>query len=386
MEKEKTFLGSRPQYDDFEHLLADQYLTEISNDQERIKKLKATFLLAIKNRNDKTALKLLTLIDKAIHEKERGIAEGSNGDKHLGNASDRADRDFRDWLMQIYWQLPDKKSCQNPKYPALLDMKSWILNQIAHDWQKPYGRFGQEGPKINPISITAFRFLTAAFNSYPEGRHIPQNESEFEFKARGHYASEEEKEKIMDLLRKYDSDLKPEELEEWIKQSWIPYEFKRILAIARTRNGGRELWQKDMHNAELLEPLSPDKRTPAALDLFQRKCKIIAGMDQKVQKLINQMESKDYSGNREIRVAEYVLGEKKIIYNTIFEIIINIKLGPERPEALIRDNFGRAKRHIKKWLGENYFRKVILNMRGETTGLKLNQEFYGRQYYFTKRG
>jgi hypothetical protein len=191
--------------------------------------------------------------------------------------------------------------------------------------------------------------------------------------------------KILELIRKHDTRFKPEELVEWLEQPWIPHKFERILAIARTREGGPDLWQKDIRNTELLKSFSPDDRTEAAIDLYKRHCEIIAGLDEKVQGLFKRMRSDGLVKGEEIGGSEYVLGEEKVSYNNLFEIIIFIKMGPRYPEGLVRDNFGRAKRHIKKWLQENRSDKVILNMPGGETDLKLSEEFYGDRHYLTKR-
>jgi hypothetical protein len=162
MERKETFLESRPQYDDFDCLIADQLLTDMS-DKKRIEILKKAFGLAIENYNDKVALKFLNLIDKAIHEKERGIAEGPDGDGHLGRASDRAGKQLCDYLMEIYWQLPDMKpdrhACRDIMRPTMLQTKFWILEQIAQDWQVNFIT-----REISDPSIRAFQFLIAAYD------------------------------------------------------------------------------------------------------------------------------------------------------------------------------------------------------------------------------
>ncbi|NQV00513.1 MAG: hypothetical protein HQ537_00070 [Parcubacteria group bacterium] len=377
--KEKeTFLESRPQHDNFEYLLANQFLTEAS-DEGKIKKLKKVFGLAVEYRNDEAALKLLTLIDKAIYEKERRIAEGPGGDGHLGRAYGRAKRQLYDYLMEMYWQLPDMKpdrhDCRDIMCPTMLQTKFWILEEVILNWQPE-----EQG------AVRTFQFLIAAYEPLSKDWQTPVENAEFKIKSKGRWVSQEERGEILKLIRRQNTRFKSGEIEKWIKQPWIPHEFEKILAIARTRNGGPKLWQDDIRNAELLKLFSPDERTEAAINLFQRECKIIAEIDQKVQKLINQMTSEDYSGREEIGGSEYVLGKRGIIYNTIFEIIIHIKLRPDCPEALVRDNFGRAKRHIKKWLKENHFRKVTLNMRIEGTDFKLNGEFYGDHHHLAKKG
>lgn len=390
-EEKETFLGTRPStFKPFEYLIADQLLTDMP-DEKRIKKLKEVFILAVRIDNDEAAVKLLKLINKAYQEKEIAIAKGPQGNGHLGRAGQRAIYQFRDWLKEIYWQLPDMKSERQASRPVMrptmLQTKLWILEQIIDSWE-PKSRYYLRKATRDPAeeSLEAFRFLIAAFVPFSKNYQPRPGESKFEIKARGRKVSEEERNKILELLRNQNVVFTPEELEEWLKQPQLPFDFERTLAIARTRKGGAELWRADIRNAQLVKPLSPDGRTEAALDLHNQHCQLIAGVDQKVQELIAQMHTGSFGRAEEIGASEYVLGEIKLGYQNLFEFKISVEVAAEHPEGLVRDNFGRAKRHIQKWLQENRSHRVGLHMEGGKTKLVLEDGLYGDHHFIFKKG
>ncbi len=369
MKKEETFLKTQPGKDDFSHLLADRLLTQMS-DKQRIGKLKEVFLFAAQNNNDPTARETLIQIERAYQEMSRKF-------------NDLVMTDFTDYLMGIYWLMPDTEiradTAQGTRsYSTMLQTKFWILGKIASEWRPDY-----MNTKITEESIRAFRFLIAAFKplrkeTWPNQR---SGESEFEFKARDRWVSKEEKEKILEMLRGQDDRFKPEELEFWMAQPHLPYEFERILAIARTRKGDQELWRKDIQNAKLVAPFRPGERTEAAINFLLCFGDIIAGIDRKVQELLKQMKASGWVGSEKIGGSEYVLGDVEIDnYFTLFKISLKIKVESVHPEDLVRDNFGRARRHIEKCLIENAAHQIILNMSGGETEIQLSETFSGKDY------
>jgi len=369
----KTFLESYPSHDSFERLMANQLLTNMLA-EDRLKTLKETFLQAAKNRNDEAAEKLVKLIGKAYSQKEKKIAEGPDGDHHLGKATNRAKRQLYDYLIDVYWQLPDAKVSREFNCSTMLRTKFCILEHIIQDWQTE-SSFGT----LRDIekSIKAFRFLIAAFRPLSKKRYPHEGESESEIKARGRWVSQEEKDKILGLIRKYDIGFKPEKLAEWLKQPYLPTEFKKALAIARTRNGGPKLTQKDIRNTELLEPFSPEERSSAAIDLYIQFGQKVVILDLKVQKLLEQMKSGDWLNREEIGASECV--EDKILFSypdfNLSSIKITVSLKSDRSRELGRDICGRARRHIEKWksaLEENI--KVVLDVLGGKENLKMTLE------------
>lgn len=375
----KDFRSYNSEPDGFKNLVATKILREMiletEDDQEKIEKIKDLFWLAYHAHEDKTALYLLKLIEKAYDFKETNIAEGPGGDRHLTNAARRADRQFRDLLMAIYWLLPDKKVDKGEherhrghKKAIMLQTKFYILEQITKEW-----RPSRENAE------RAFRFLIAAYKPLGEGWR--SNGEEFQEKSEGRWVSPEEQKQIISLIKEQDARFNPEELEKWMKQPSLPSEFERILAIARTRNGGWNLWRADIRNAELVRPFVPEERSEAAIELFKRDAETKASVDRSVQKLIESMtEGHSWSGREEIGKSEYVLGKIEFKYNHLFEVIISIQVDSEYPEALFQDNFGRARRHINSWIKEHHPFKIHLIMTGGQTNAEETDTLQGESY------
>ncbi len=395
-QREKAFLGNLQRVD-FKSikpswLIAEEFLIEMT-DKERIKKLKEFFWLMSKHSNDKAAAEFLTLLEKAYQIKEKNIAESPDGDGHLGDARDRANRQFRDWLRdKVYWQLPDTKIAASAQFPfgdehgsIMLQTKYWILEQIVQDWVNPEGSFGtRAGMRTSSkISKDAFDFLIAAYEPLPEDRQTLAKNAEFKTKSKGRWVSKDEKDKISDLIREYDTRFEPKELEEWMKQPWIPYEFEKTLAKARTRAGGHDLWRKDIGNAELVKPFDPDNRSEAAINFFKCCGDVIAELDHKVQKLLKQMTAGagEWTTREKIGDSRYVLGEIKVDnYYSPLEFMLKINVEHEYSEALVCDNFERAKRHIEKWLQDNPSYKIRLSMKGGETDVNLPETLSGESH------
>ncbi len=375
--------------DEFKKLVANKTLGEIfletENDREKIVQIKNLFWLACKSNEDKAMLYLLKLLEKTYDFKEQHIAEGPNGDHHLGNAARRAERQFNDWLMDIYWQLPDKKidkewehgGHREYKKAIMLQTKFYILERIAKEWET------SQWTSIDSFSEKdverAFRFLIAAYEPLGEGcRSVGE---EFKEKSEGRWVSPEEQKQIISLITEQDTRFNPEELEKWMEQPSLPSEFERILAIARTRNGGRNLWRADIRNAELVRSFVPEERSEAAIELFKRNAETKAAVDRCIQKLIEEMtDGHSWSHREEIGKSEYVLGNIDFKYNHLFEVIISIQVDSEYPEALFQDNFGRATRHIKAWLkGHTPFR-IHLVMTGGQTNAQETDMSQGESY------
>jgi len=252
MKKEGTFLRENLAYYPLKsikcnHLIADLFLTE-ADDEERIEKLKQLFRMMAEYENDETALELLKLIEKALRLKEKNIARMPDSDGHLGNAAYQAVCQFRDWLMdEIWWKLPSE----------IINTKLWILEEIINDWRpKRTSRLGQN----ESSSLKVFCFLITAYNP---SRLDYSDVVKYGFaeKSKGRQVSPEEKKGILALFQKRNKFFKSEELEEWIIHPGLPYDIERVLAIARTRNGGLEgwttrensIWRDDIKNAKLVK-------------------------------------------------------------------------------------------------------------------------------------
>lgn len=265
-EKEKTFLEVSPKEQDFRLLIADDLLTKMPP-EERLNVFKEMFMMAAKNHNDEAASELLSLIGKEYQRKERKISDETY--HHYGNADNRADADFCEYLRSIYWELPDKKKVSErrqhsspyeyiPEYgPALLQTKAKIIELWMKQWARYDYNTGQKCFKeVNKESLRAFRFLIAVYA--PRGKDWLKQpyESEDEIKARGRMVFKEEQDEIFKLFRETtDVYFTPEIAEKWLKMPNVPEEIRKIFRIAWIRNGGQELFDRCMKNAEIVKSL-----------------------------------------------------------------------------------------------------------------------------------
>ncbi len=243
-EKEKGYLELSPDERDYRLLVADKLLTGISS-ETRIEIFKNAFLKAARDYNDEAAYGLLGVIGEEYSFKEKKIAEETN--KHYGDAVQRANLGFGDYLRNVYWELPDKEqinaNCSNyldRRYRStLLRIKAYILRICVGQWASYYdGRICFE--EVNEKSRKIFSFLVNAYNGL-EG---------LEFRR---YVSKEEQDEILKLFReKTNSFFTPEIAEKWLSLPNVPEEIRKIFRISWIRNGGQELFDRCMKNAEIV--------------------------------------------------------------------------------------------------------------------------------------
>jgi len=359
-----------------DRLIADQLLEKL-NAKKKISELKKLFKSATKHHNDKVAVELLNLLDEALYMEEKEIAERPDGDRHLGNAHNRATRQLRDWLMEIYWELPDMKivaSGQHPyddeHRPTMLQTKYWILEQIIQDWSKPEGRFGtRAGRKTSSkISKDAFDFLITAFAS-PSADSFSKEESKFGTMAKERLVSGKEKEKIIKLIEKHDTFFSVSEIEEWLEQFTLPLEIEKRLALARIRKNPDQ-WRKDVKKAKLVKRLRLDQFSEYALDHCYNYCQQLLIHEKAIQKLIKMMQEGKFSSTTcQIGKSEAVVAEKiEHLFNDLSfrGLTIKILLKDNCSKELGMDIAGRARRHIKNWIPENWpWRKYQLTARDQ---------------------
>jgi len=331
-----------------DHLL-EEILFETKDDQKRISKIKILFSKAYQNHEDESSLYLLKFIEKAYELKERNIAEAHKGNKHLGDVVYRAIRQFRDYLMKTYWQLPDMKSIvtglhsiDDELHPTMLETKFWILKEIANDWR----------PKRNADSVIekeaserAFKFLVEAYNGIQSNNS--KNKSRTNHQQR--FVSVKERKKIIELIKKYDSNFGQKELEELIQDPSLPFNIEKTLAIARTRNDGPESWRRDIQNAEILKSFSPNKRTPTSIKLQKKLGRENATLDDEVKALIVKMQESGLAERHEIGASEYVVGAIEFEIIDLTTVIISVQSESGCSKELSDDVHGRARRHIQKW-------------------------------------
>jgi len=378
-EKKETFLGmdlKNAGSPEGYKVFLDQILTNLSP-EERIFEIEKVLNVVIRARNDKVAVFLLELLEKAYQAKiEADLERTEEKWKHEKDIRERTWASFRGYLKKLYWTLPDQKQIDTrydrlanghvPVWgPALVEAKLWILKKLIGEWQL--------SPSA-PGSWEAFRFFIAAYRPLPKDYLKREGESDDEMQARGRQVYEEERKGILDLIRQHTGCLfKPDNLEEWISQPYVPEEIKQILVIARARNGGAELVERDIRNNKLLACFEPDKRSPAALALFKGFGNRIAGFDLVVQELLQAMQPSGWDfGSDKIGESDYVAGTISIEYPELGELVVKVELKPDCTEELGRDIFGRARRHLEQWCKKHTVKQVKLCVCGGKADLFLD--------------
>jgi len=333
--KSETFFKIDSAKSSFLDMIADRFITSLSI-TERVDEIRETFELAVRSHNDEAALGLLRVLDRVycVLDPEK----------------------FHSWLKDFYWDLPDAKKVGtrynefSKKYDdvfeaTLVETKMYMIGQIIHEW-KP--------EELTESSIDAFRFIIAAFEPRPKEWRKQEGGSVYETMTQGRRVYKEEKDRILQMIRTHvEWRQKTEHLNQWIKQPAVPYEIQKVLIIARARNGGMELALEDIRHSEILQPLGTDKRSQAALELHKKICLKIAVLDAEVSRLIVAMKKiHNYAKIDVIGASETVMGDIIISYpDPDFSLVrITVELEKDCTEALGRDIFDRARRHVEKWI------------------------------------
>ena len=148
------------------------------------------------------------------------------------------------------------------------------------------------------------------------------------------------------------------------------------MIIARARNGGSKLAQRDIRNAEFLAPFRLEKRSSGAIKLAEYLLYCVTQLDWKVEKLKKAMQNGWSFSWDKIGESEYVKGGTEIVFGSLHNLSIKITLPAECPEALGRDIFGRAKRHIEKWKEEDGAGIILsFQVEGGTADLRLSKTY-----------
>ncbi len=332
-------------------IFTDQILTGFPPDQ-RIAEIEKVLDVVACARNDKVAVFLLELLEKAYQAKIEADLEATEEKwKHKREIRERNWASSQEYLKKLYWTLPDQKqvdtrydniSCKHvPVWgAALVETKLWILKNLIIEWRSSVSI---------PGSLEAFRFLIAVFQPLHKEYRKREGESDYEMQARGRQVYEEEQKGILNLIRQHtNSSFKSDDLEEWISQPYVPEEIKQVLVIARARNGGIDLAVRDIRNSKLLESFQPDKRSEAAIALFKEYVCKIASFDLVVEELLKAMQPNNWDfGSDKIGESDYVAGTITTEYPDLGELIVQVELKSDCAEELGRDIFGRARRHIE---------------------------------------
>jgi len=279
-QKENTFLEGDWERDSGISIVADEILTGMPNAQ-KLGIFKGLLSQVADLHNDEAALFILELIQKTDQGIEANLAQKYLGsDKHQPpQACGLQTRAFRDWLMKIWWELPWYEEVENLSHlteylSTLSKSKEWILKEIVQGWRpEPLSESGKE------MSDKALRFLIMAYD--PQSISMTDDDMLQGFEDVKEWiltrwldlslgrkkVQESEQNKILKATVGPDAEFSVKELERMIQVPRIPHDFAKSLAKARTRKGGLELCLEDIHNAELVKSLSPDERSPAAIEL-----------------------------------------------------------------------------------------------------------------------
>ena len=184
--------------------------------------LKYLFEIATRKCEDDLALATLKEIWNTYHiiiiEEE---AEKKKEHYHLGEASQRADDKFFEFIVYIYPTIVWKKKDRLAEKSETVMQKTrfQMLGYASQQWVQ----------EMTDESYVSFRFLIKAFES-------------------------QEKKEILDKILRPRVETwftKVELIEKWLmdRREPVPYEVQQLLAMARAKNGGPELAKKDITNA-----------------------------------------------------------------------------------------------------------------------------------------
>ncbi|MBI3305020.1 hypothetical protein HYZ80_01690 [Candidatus Parcubacteria bacterium] len=362
--------------------------------------LTRALLAAAKAHNDGVAEELVMLLGRSYELTELGLCH----DEPRGQARAafaKADKQFRQHLRELYWQLPDARLVKDGHWPdtkgsgttrhgTLLETKLAMLGSIIQDWTS----------RPTEESVVAFRFMIAAYRPGPAGNDLRKGESFAEWKAHGRFVSETEQDRILRLIRDHVG-VPPittdTTIELWLEQPLMPDEIQRVLVMARARRGGPELAKRDIRNAEALAALDRLEQTnkrscrPETLQWIKEQADSIALLDVWLTSLLKAMQPEDgnlASNVERIGESDYVLGEIRLEFRVSkAKQIATVEFGSSRwveltvelpadcAEELGRDIFGRARHHIEKWRETHYDVSVELFVNGGAANLKLHNSF-----------
>ncbi len=374
MSDHQPFLKVEPSIAGYRDILAQVFLEHLP-EAERIVTIEASLLKAAAAHNDDACLKLVELLHDSYHREEHARAEAT--DKLFGEAMERAYFRWCEHIERLYWLLPDKRRTGErysdterhhiPTYgPTLEKTKLRILDSIIRGWM----------PELTDESRRIFRFVV---NCYHPSFYASPTSKEFE----GKFVSREQEDGIEKLFRGRvgAGSFSANAISQWLMDEEMPQRVREILVFARARSGGWGLAKRDIRNAELLEPFDPDNRSPQAVHLFRAISEKIKEFDQRVAKLLEAMQPKNYAASWEsdkIGASEYVRGTISVTYGPLPVVGrfvgVQVALEDKCPEELGRDIFGRARRHIEAWVKDQRDWPgllVSLTVRGGMSALEL---------------
>lgn len=220
---------------------------------DRIASLKEVFLGMATMSDDIEASVLIRELHEEYRRQEQKIANATTRD--YGMASVRAYDKICDYLMEVYRLLP-----RDPR-KDLSHTKQLMIDFLIRHWQR-YACDIINDEK----ALSVFRFFLGVYKlSGGETDAVAQRA-------------------ILSAFHEYtDYHFTPEIAEKWLKMPDVPEELRKIFRIAWIRNGGQELFDRCMKNAEMLKPLEPEKRSKAAMEFHQKFCQDLKVVDDKLR-------------------------------------------------------------------------------------------------------
>lgn len=259
------FLNVSPDEDPMKFGLS-QLLTGLTH-EERIRRVEELFLSTAKAHNNKAACEWLIILEKAYTDE---LEERASKQLILFT--------FRERLRQLYWELPDRvvlDPIRRLDSPTLLGTKLAIIKTVICDWK----------PELNEQSFGVYRFLMSAYHQLQDIYERQGGALDRGPYSRSRVAFPEEKKQIAQAIREHTTHFQSKHLEQWLKQPYMSDEIKLILIIARARNGGIELVERDMRNAEILAHFEPEQRSPKAIEFFKQLGKKVASLERETANL-----------------------------------------------------------------------------------------------------
>lgn len=250
-------------------IIADLGLTEKAPEQ-RVDFLEMRLFDAITQGNENIAVGFLDLLESAWQDLAKSRLDGKRPAEVHHHFKELADVNLR----RLYWLLPQyhteqeadsggmMRNIKSVRKPVFVKFKLAIIKRVILGWNH----------EPNEKSIRTFRFLIAAFKPQPRELQRLPGESDDEMSARGRYVSDEEQEKILNLMRNHiREDFTDKDLKQWLNQPNIPEEIWRKLANEWARKVPREEFMRNLNFAGILDeaPAHSDAKFTSVIMLLQ---------------------------------------------------------------------------------------------------------------------
>lgn len=275
---------------------ANYFLTAMTaSPEERLKVLQKAFIMATENKDDEMACRLMNIIYDEYSKAEQKIADET--DRGYGEASFRSYAKHCDYFRSIYWQLP--------RGPFLWQTKLEIIRLWMRQWQ----RYACDFTDKDEEAAVAFRFIISAYRGKADHDELAYS------------TSITEKDGVLKLFREYtDHHFTPEIADKWLKQPNVPEEIRKIFILARARNGGTELVERDIKNAEMLKPLDVENRSEAALEFHKKLCDELAIIDDRIKQFIKELGAGPCPKAEKIKIDEIRFSSRESVYEIVLSI------------------------------------------------------------------